>query len=393
MLELLLCAALLGPVSATPPAGPHAMAPSLSPTTDGAWLTWLQPTDEAGTLELRAAFRGLGVDTKWTTPVTITRRNNFFANWADVPRLGVGGDGSLYATWLQRSGPGTYAYDIGIARSTDSKRWSMLGTLNDDRVLGEHGFVSLLTEGDGVRAFWLDGRAISGDGHAGHGGGDMTLRTALVGTKVEASTVLDDRVCECCPTSAARLPLGPGVVVRDRGALEERDIGIIRKVEGLWTRPALVSKDNWHIAGCPVNGPQLVAADGHAAVAWYSAGGDRPGLQLAWSTDGGGTFGAPQEIATADAIGRPALALVDDGALIGWIDLAGDTQVLLVRHVAFDGTLGPVEQLAIVPDGRAAGIPQMAPLGKHVLLTWTALEASKKGLEALLLPMDTFPRG
>jgi hypothetical protein len=370
-----------------------AMAPSLTATTDGAWLTWLQPTEDAGVLELRAAFRGHGVDTKWTSPMTITRRSNFFANWADVPRLGVGGDGSLYATWLQTSGPGTYAYDIGIARSTDGTTWSMLGTLNDDRVLGEHGFVSLLPEGDGVRAFWLDGRAISGEGHAGHGAGDMTLRTALVDTKVGSSTVLDERVCECCPTSAAALPLGPGIVVRDRGPLEQRDIGILRNVEGRWTRPALVSKDDWHIAGCPVNGPRLVAADGHAAVAWYSGGGERPGLQLAWSTDGGGTFAPPQEIANAEAIGRPALALVDDGAMIGWIDVLGDTQVLLVRHVAFDGTLGPVEQLATLPDGRAAGTPEMARLGKHVLVTWTALKGSKKGLEALLLPMDTFPRG
>lgn len=391
MLELLLTVALAGPIPAPPPTGPKAMAPSLTSTTDGAWLTWLQPTKDAGVLELRAAFRGHGRETPWTTPVTITRRGDFFANWADVPRLGVGGDGSLYATWLQQSGPGTYAYDIGIARSMDGTNWAMLGTLNDDRVLGEHGFVSLLTEGDGVRAFWLDGRDMSGDGHDGHGGGDMSLRTALVTDTVGESTVLDDRVCECCPTAAVQLPLGSAVVVRDRGPEEERDIAIVRGVEGVWSKPVLVSEDSWRINGCPVNGPRIAADGARVAVVWYSSGGDRPGLSLAWSTDGGITFDTPHQVDDRTATGRPALAMLPDGAMVAWFDEDGTGQWLRVAVMNYAGTLGPTEVIARAADGRRGGVPQIASLGEHVLLTWVAHDR-KKGLDALLLPVQTFPR-
>ncbi len=85
-------------------------------------------------------------DGVWGDANLVVQGNNFFANWADFPELGVAKDGSLFVTWPQQSGPGAYAYDIAVARSDDDgKTWSLMGVLNDDRVLGEHGFWLLYT--------------------------------------------------------------------------------------------------------------------------------------------------------------------------------------------------------------------------------------------------------
>ena len=276
--------------------------------------------------------RAPGISAMWSTPVAITSRANFFANWADVPRVGQAADGTAWATWLQVSGPGTYAYDIGTARASNLHApWIEHGTLNDDRVLGEHGFVSMVPDTGGLRAFWLDGREMIGEGHAGHGGGDMTLRTAMLTDTVGTSTVLDTRVCECCPTAATSLPLGPAVVVRDRGPEEERDIALVRRVEDTWIQPKPVSADMWRINGCPVNGPKIQAHGAIVAVTWFSGGGNHPGLNIAWSTDGGTNFNAPITLDNTDAAGRPALALIDGGALVAWLDDLGEDQWLKVR--------------------------------------------------------------
>jgi len=369
------------------------MAPSLTTCSTGVLLSWLTPPDaETGARSLMYSMRAPGTQTTWSPPKAITTRANFFANWADVPRVAEGADGTAWATWLQVSGPGTYAYDIGTARAHDLQApWVEHGTLNDDRVLGEHGFVSLVPDAGGLRAFWLDGRAMTGEGHAGHGGGDMTLRTAMLTDTIGTSTVLDTRVCECCPTGATVLPLGPAVVARDRGPEEERDIAIVRLVEGSWMQPKPVSADAWRINGCPVNGPRIEADGATVAVAWFSGGGEHPGLNIAWSIDGGTNFNPPITLDNTGAAGHPAMALIDGGALIAWLDDLGEDQWLKVRFVGIDGRIGPIEHLAQVPAGRRAGVPQMATLGKHVLVTWVAAD-HKKGLDALLLPISTFPR-
>src|SRR5262249_49918704 len=139
-----------------------------------------------------------------------------------------------------------------IARSSDGGRtWKTLGKINDDNTMAEHGFVSLVPEGDGVRAFWLDGRDMAGadsgptsqpTAHAAMG--SMALRTALIGTSIGASEVLDPRVCECCNTAAALTDRGPVIVYRDRSDQEVRDISIVRRNDiEAWTQPRSLYQD------------------------------------------------------------------------------------------------------------------------------------------------------
>lgn len=307
-----------------------------------------------------------------------------------MPSAARASDGSIFAHWLQRSGPGTYAYDAVVARSTDGgATWTSLGLLHDDGTRSEHGFVSLVPEGAGVRAFWLDGREMptSHEGAGDHG--SMTLRTALVTTSVGAGSVLDERTCECCPTSAVPTAAGPLVVYRDRGADELRDIAIVRRAEEGWSQPRAVSEDGWRIAGCPVNGPAVDARGPLVAVAWFTGAATHGAVRLAFSTDHGVTFSRSVTVDDTDPIGRVGLRLDEAGALVLWLDSADAGGAIRLRRVAPDGRMGDPLTVAASTTGRIGG-PRLGLVGDAVLVVWSE-EGPAARLRGVTLPARAIP--
>ena len=379
-----------------PPASAGAMAPALSTAGDAVVLTWLEPGGAGEDRTYRLRFARF-IDDAWSEPVTIVEHREFFANWADVPWLVEAGDGALIATWPQKSGEYTYAYDVMVARSDDGgDTWTVLGPANDDTTPTEHGFVSLVREGSGVRAFWLDGRAMAtgdadADGDGGHGHGDqggMALRTAVIGTSISASEVLDDRVCECCSTAAVATTAGPIIVYRDRSAEEVRDISIVRRADGAWTRPQTVHADDWLIAACPVNGPAIDARDNTVVLAWYTGAVTGGAVRVAFSSDGGATFSAPVTVDDTWPAGRVGVQLTDSGeAIVCWLDSDGDDGAVMLRRVHRSGRMGTPLRAATAGVGRSTGFPRIALLGSRVLLVWTDQQRTTR-LRAVTIPID-----
>ncbi len=123
----------------------------------------------------------------------------------------------------------------------------------------------------------------------------MTLYTARVlgsrNGKASGEEKIDARVCSCCQTDAALTDSGPVVVYRDRSGEEVRDIFVIRRTSRGWSRPVRVHADNWKIPGCPVNGPAIAASGRHVAVAWFTSAPPNPRVYVAFSEDGGASFG------------------------------------------------------------------------------------------------------
>jgi hypothetical protein len=114
---------------------------------------------------------------------------------------------------------------------------------------------------------------------------------------------------------------GPIVAYRDRSATEIRDISISRYVNGQWSEPAVMHRDNWQINACPVNGPALSASGRRVAIAWFSAKGEQGHAYAAFSTDAGASFGTPIALDDFSALGRVDVALLDDGsAMATWIE-------------------------------------------------------------------------
>ncbi|MEE8524382.1 MAG: sialidase family protein [Thermoanaerobaculia bacterium] len=347
--------------SVDPPSGPGAMAPELAASDGGALLTWLEPTDDGHVLYL-AELQGR----QWTAAGRIATGDAFFANWADRPTVAEAADGSRFAHWLWKLGADTYAYGAELARSGDGgATWEPLGLLHDDASASEHGFVSYAPLADGgLQAFWLDGREMPG-------GGAMQLRSVRLGASAPgASTLLDERVCECCDTSAATTAAGPLVVYRDRGPSEVRDVAVVRATGEGWSEPVVIHADGWQIHGCPVNGPAVAADGNRVAVAWFTAA-PRARVAVVFSDDAGASFGAPAVVDDGDPLGRVDVALDARGrALVSWMGSTDDGAEIRWRRVERDGDVGPVGVVAATTAKRSAGVPRMLRRGDELLFAW-----------------------
>ncbi|MCA1563161.1 MAG: glycoside hydrolase [Acidobacteria bacterium] len=231
----------------TSPAAADSGQPQLSVSDRGVLLSWIERSGTRATLKF-AERRGQS----WSAPRTVASGTNWFVNWADVPSVIRLGSGTLAAHWLQKSGDGTYAYDVRLAFSRDDgKTWSASVTPHHDGTKTEHGFASLFQMPDaGLGLVWLDGRAMkAADAHGGQGSGEMSVRFASFSEDGQQRSELpvDLRVCECCPTTAAVTPDGVITAFRDRSKDEVRDIYVSRLDKGKWTAPSAVHNDGWRI--------------------------------------------------------------------------------------------------------------------------------------------------
>ena len=363
-------------------------SPNLIATSSGVLMTWLESIDDAGAYRLRISKL---VDNAWSKPTTITEGPSIVANWADVPSVAAQADGTLVAHWAEKvKSPVAYAYDVVLARSTDGgATWSRLGSPHRDGTATEHGFVSLIPDGDAVLAVWLDGRA-----SANKGGGPTMLRAAKIGEAIGPDEVIEERVCDCCSTSATVTENGPVVVYRDRDDGELRDPWIVRRTGAGWSAPSPVHRDRWQIAGCPVNGPTVVATGQELVTAWYTYSDQRATVRIAFSGDHGATFGPPIEVdgpqGARAPVGRVDVVIDRPGeAVVSWMASERDEGQLLVRRVTRDGRRGPELAIASIAAAREAGFPRMEREGDDVVIAWS--DAKAHTVRAVRLPRRDVP--
>lgn len=354
----------------TSPAVPNSAQPQLSELGNRVVLSWIERSGD--TAALRFSER---TDAGWSAPQTVASGANWFVNWADVPSVIPLQHGALAAHWLQKSAASTYAYDVRLAFSTDEGRtWSASVTPHHDGTRTEHGFASLFPmPGQGLGLVWLDGRQMKEGAHEGMAAGSMSLRAAMFSSdRNQASEMLiDDRVCECCPSSAAVTADGPIVAFRNRTSDEIRDIYVSRLVGGKWTQPRPVHNDNWRIAACPVNGPALSANGRDVAIAWFTAVGDEGHVYTAFSSNAGETFGQPIRIDDVGAVGRVDVELLADGsAAVTWIEFAGQHSELRIRRAERDGSRTASQAVSGIASGRSSGYPRLARRGNELVFAW-----------------------
>ncbi len=333
------------------------------------YLSWIEKKGKENYFK----FSTLEKD-KWSEPVVISSGNNWFVNWADYPMLAADGANNLMAHFLAKSSESKYAYDVKVLNSVNSgKSWSPAKTLHDDGKQAEHGFVSMIPYNNDFFVSWLDGRNTGmEEGKAVHEGhhGQMSLRGTIMdkqGNKKE-EWELDNRVCDCCQTSAAITSNGPVVVYRNRSEDEIRDMAIVRYVNGAWTAPQIIFPDQWKIAGCPVNGPRADAIGNHLAIAWFCMPDKNGQVNLIFSDDGGATFKKPIRIDEGKAIGRVDVVMLDEKtAMVSWME---GTFIKAVKIHA-DGIKENSIQVASSSESRSSGFPQMTRSGKRLLFAWT----------------------
>jgi hypothetical protein len=357
------------------PAGAGSGEPNLSVAADGrVLLSWIESAGPD-----RHALRFATLDgAAWAAPRTIAEGSGWFVNWADFPAVASLPDGTLFAHWLAKSGPSTYAYDVRMVASRDGgQTWSSFVTPHRDGTKTEHGFVSLAPSDAGAMGVvWLDGRKTAGASHGDHGGTGAEM--ALMHTTVDAAgnlaaeTVLDPRVCDCCQTDTVRARDAVVVVYRDRSETEVRDMAVVRFAGGSWAAPRPLAGDGWTINGCPVNGPAVAADGATVAAAWFTAAGDRPAVKLAFSSDSGATFGNPVAVDDGRPLGRVDVVVVDDDtAVASWLEQGEKGAASLrLRRIGRNGARGESIVVAESSGARSTGFPRMALAKRRLVLAW-----------------------
>jgi len=202
----------------------------------------------------------------------------------------------------------------------------------------------------------------------------MQLRAAMFDKahKSLSDSLIDSRVCECCPTSVALSADGPIAAYRDRSAADIRDIFVSRLVAGKWSTPVQVHRDNFKIEACPINGPAVAASGKDVAVAWFTAPNEKQQSLVAFSHDGGQTFGKATKVEDEGTLGRMQVALDSTGAaIVGWVEFANEKSTFKVRRIDAAGMRGPSVAVAAMSGTR---FPRLVVANNEAVLAWTESE-------------------
>ncbi len=357
-------------VSISTPVTAQSSLPRLFSNDNQLFLSWVEKQDSLSVLKYASYTQN-----QWSQPIEVASGTDWFVNWADFPVIAEN-NGNILTSLLQKSASGTYTYDISLnLYNAKTNRWKKNFLLNQDGTQSEHGFVSMIPHGDDAfLVTWLDGRNTV---NVPKEKAQMTLRSAIVTAlgKIIDDSLLDNRTCDCCNTAITQTNSGAIIVYRDRSQEEIRDIYVVRKDSTNQTKPQPVFEDNWHIPGCPVNGPAIDALENDVAVVWFTAANDNPKVQVAFSNDGGATFGLPIRIDKGNANGRVDLVMLDkEHAAVLWMEPMGNDTVIQVVKVSASGEVFQPITITKTRSERSSGFPQMELLNDLLYIAWTSLE-------------------
>ncbi|GAB3639454.1 sialidase family protein [Spirosoma arcticum] len=102
------------------------------------------------------------------------------------------------------------------------------------------------------------------------------------GGKFSDERILDPFVCDCCNISLLVDPAGALHLYYRENQDNIRDIAQMSSTDNgrTFSKPQILSKDNWQINGCPHSGPTSSAGGGSPLVAWFSGTQDSPGIRV-----------------------------------------------------------------------------------------------------------------
>ncbi len=370
------------------PAGKNSSLPYLFSNEEKTLMSWVENSGDTLT-SLRYAEMKEG---KWQASREILQGDDWFVNWADFPMIAEN-KGNLLSHVLKKSASGTYSYDVKLnVLPALSTNWKTDMPLHTDGTPTEHGFLSAVPYKDSsFFVTWLDGRNTIENKDGSRGA--MSVRAAIVSAKgkVSMDTILDNRTCDCCQTTAAITKNGPIVIYRDRSEEEIRDMSIVRWVGGKWTAPKSIYQDNWLIKGCPVNGPKVASWGNNLAVAWFTAAGDVPKVNLVFSNDGGEHFGSPIAVAEVNAIGRVDVLLLDaDTAIVSWMESKDIGAQLKALKIASTGKKSDYKIIAEMDGSRKTGFPQMELVKDKVYFAWTDVAKDISTIKTAYILVEQF---
>jgi len=251
--------------------------------------------------------------------------------------------------------------EIKVSRSLDGGRTFAHGrALQAPGAAGDRGWHAMALDAAGTaHVMWLDHRGLAGrkaEGHEHHeaaaiDGVAMAQLSGLYyaqegGGTLPAERELANGVCYCCKVAMATGPRGE-IYAAWRHVYDGniRDIAFMASRDGgrSFDAQRRVSQDDWHLAGCPDDGPAMaVDAEGTVHVVWptVTGGGAAPegALFYAASRDGR-TFSPRVRIPTLGSPKpmHPQILSDERGRLtVAWDEVLGGVRQAAMRTLKFD---------------------------------------------------------
>ena len=304
-------------------------------------------------------------------------RPDLFINWADFPSIYEFGKDTLAVHWLEYSGEGVYDYDVRIRFSVDGgNSWSEDIIPHTDGKKTEHGFVSFFqSPKNEVGMIWLDGRHMSMASDHDHGGGDMALFTSIFSNDFsqKTETMLDGKVCECCPTASWWNDDRIVLAYRNRDDDELRNVHLIEYDKGNWRELGAITDDKWKIPGCPVNGPSLAGDNQQIGILWFTAPDGQAQIKFSQSNNSGKSFSDAIILSQTTPLGRVDLSYDYSQFFGSWIEMdesAGCYLVVKIIENEKNHTNPEIYSTDISCD-RGSGYPQIEVWENQMLILWT----------------------
>jgi hypothetical protein len=347
-----------------------AAEPAIAASPDGGvYVVWVDhsPGSEADVMIARFSADGR----THASTVRINSQPGVATAWrGDPPTVAVAPDQTIYVGWTARveSESGS-ARDLYLSSSKDhGQTFAPPVRVNDDTKPAAHGMHSLAIGTDGhVYLAWLDERNISpmemkdskmGPGMKGHhmeSNSELFFSSSVDGGRTFAPNerVATD-VCPCCKTALA-VGSDNRVYLSWRQVLpgDLRHIAVSSSIDGgkAFSKPIIVSDDQWILAGCPVSGSTLsVDSDGILSVLWYSAGKNgETGLYWTQSKDHGATFGSRRLVNVGTTKGTPVLLSAGKGLAGVWESNEKGTTEVLTANLSGERT--PAESFVLATTG------------------------------------------
>lgn len=274
-------------------------------------------------------------------------------------------------------GAKTKATEIRVARSIDGGvTFGRSRALQAAGAAGDRGWHAMALDTQGrAHVMWLDHRGLAagaGD-HHGHGakpagaaaardmekaaldGVAMAEKSGLYyardGGQPAAERELVKGVCYCCKVALATTPTG-GVYAAWRHVYPGniRDIAFIASTDSgnHFGAPARVSVDDWHLAGCPDDGPAMSVDDrGAAHLVWPTVmSTPEPEGALFYASSPDGRSFTPRVRVPTLGSPRPmhpqVLAVTAERVLVAWDEVVNGVRQAVVRSLRFDEANQPI---------------------------------------------------
>jgi hypothetical protein len=289
------------------PAISGASTPALSRAPDGTvWLSWIEPTATGFALRCASLNATTGL---WREASTITTQVIPIED--NSPALTAGPNGQLTALWSAPPPTPRAPSLLYFGTSTDSGRtWTAPAPLTKESDATSHAALATLADGR-VLASWLDHR----DRKPGNRGPRLYVR--VLSATPALDVLIDPLVSESASPALTTFPDGSALLAyRGRSDSEIRDIHIARYRSGAWEESRVLNHDEWRVSPSFAESPQLASAGGRVASAWFTGADNNPRVQVSTSPDAGERFLMPLTADLGHPIGRPAVTLLHDGALL-----------------------------------------------------------------------------